>query len=413
MRIGYLVPRFPGQSHIYFWRDIRALEALGHHVDVLSSTPPPEPLLAVGWAEEAIARTTFLGGINVPAALGGFARLLPRGLPLWMAQGGLGFSRDALLTLSAAQQLLSRARAERLEHIHVQSCGRAAVIAALARRMGGPRYSLMLHGPLSGQGPGQRFKWQGAGFGAVLTQQLWMELQAALDGALPERVGIAPVGVDIDALSRTAPYVPPTHGKPVKLFSCARLSPEKGHQDLLHAMRLLLDQGVDVRLEIAGEDEDGGTGFRLVLEKQLKDQHLRDHVKLLGAISPDAVREKLMDSQIFAQASWQEPLGMACMEAMACGVPCIATEAGGVPELIEDGVSGRLVPPRNPRMMAQAIRDLSNDPEAAMRLSLGGRARVEAQFTLAQTAAVLSAEILRLRPATQAVKTENITAKEV
>ncbi len=413
LRIGYLVPQFPGQTHIFFWREIKALEALGHHVEILSTTLPPQRLMSHGWTAEAVARTTYLGKPDVLAALGALARLLPRGLPLWMAGGGFEFSRDVTLTLSAAQQLLNHARAQGLDHIHVHSCGRAAVIAALARRMGGPPYSLTLHGPLSDYGPGQRFKWRGAAFATIITRQLFDAVQDELAGALPERLPVQPMGVDINELRRPGPYVPASHGKPIRVFSCGRLNQVKGHQDLMQAIRLLLDQGVDVRLEIAGEDGLGGTGYRHVLEKTLKDLHLRDHVKLLGAIGADAVRDRLFESHVFALASWHEPLGVAYMEAMACGVPTIGTEAGGVTELIVDGVSGRLVPPRNPRVMAQAIRDLANDPEAALRLSAGGRARVEAQFTSQAGAATLANEISRLTDARADAGTTDITARQV
>ena len=410
LRIGYLVPQFPGQTHIFFWRELQALEALGHNVDIISTNLPVQKLMSHGWTQDAIARTTYLGKPDLPAALGALARLLPRGLPLWMARGGVAFGKDVLLTLSAAQQLLRHARAQGLDHIHVHSCGKSALIAALAHRMGGPTYSLTLHGPLSEYGPGQRFKWQGAAFATVITQQLFDAVHEELSGSLPERLFVQPMGVDTDALRRTTPYVPAMHGKPIRVFSCGRLNLVKGHQDLMQTIRLLLDQGVDVRLEIAGEDDAGGTGYRQVLEKTLKDLHLRDHVKLLGAISADAVRDRLMESHVFALASWNEPLGVAYMEAMACEVPTIGTEAGGVPELIVDGVSGRLVPPRNPRVMAQAIRDLSYDPEAAMRLSQGGRARVEAHFTSKAGAATLAQEIALLTPARSSAKIPDITA---
>nr|WP_246107343.1 exopolysaccharide biosynthesis GT4 family glycosyltransferase EpsE [Puniceibacterium confluentis] len=412
LRIGYLVPQFPGQTHIFFWREIQALQALGHHVDILSTTLPPHKLISHGWSQEAIARTTYLGKPDVSAMFAAIGRLTPRGLPLWMAQGGATFARDVTLTLSAAQQLLHHARAQELDHVHVHSCGRAAIIAALAQRMGGPSYSLTLHGPLSDYGPGQRFKWQRAAFATIITEQLLAEVQESLAGYLPDRLVVQPMGVDIDVLRRPAPYVPPVHGKPVKVFSCGRLNVVKGHQDLMQAMRLLLDQGVDVRLEIAGEDDAGGTGYRPVLEKTLKDLHLRDHVKLLGAVSADTVRDKLFEAHVFALASWHEPLGVAYMEAMACAVPTIGTEAGGVPELIVDAVSGKLVPPRNPRAMAQAIRDLANDPDSAVRLSAGGRARIEARFTTKAGAAALAAEIARVAAPVPNGASGGITARQ-
>ncbi|KMK65638.1 exopolysaccharide biosynthesis GT4 family glycosyltransferase EpsE [Puniceibacterium sp. IMCC21224] len=393
LRIGYLVPQFPGQTHIFFWREVLALEQMGHHIDLISTRVPPPGLIAHDWSQEAMARTTYLGMVQPLLALTAAGRLLPRGLPLWMAQHGAGFARDIVLTLSAAEQLVRHAHAEQLDHIHVHSCGRAALIAALAHKMGGPPYSLTLHGPLSDYGPGQRFKWADAAFATIITRKLEAEVREELAGFLPERIVIRPMGVDTDILHRDTPYQPAPHGTPMRLFSCARLNVVKGHQDLMTAVRLLLDQGVDVRLEIAGEDDAGGAGYRKVLEAELKRLHLRDHVKLLGAIDASAVRQKLLNAHVFVLASWHEPLGVAYMEAMACGVPTIGTDAGGVRELITDGRTGRLVPPKDPQTLAHAIRDLVHDSDLAVQLAAAGRAHVVAHFRSALGAETLVSEI--------------------
>lgn len=400
LRIGYLVPQFPGQTHIFFWREIRALEAMGHDVRVLSTRKPPSGLIAHDWSDDAIARTTYLGRMHPGLALASLARLLPRGLPVWIGREGFGFLRDAALALPAAEALLNYSRAERLDHVHVHSCGRAALVAAFARRAGGVPYSLTLHGPLSDYGPGQRFKWQDAAFASIITQKLLDEVHQQLAGALPSRMVIRPMGVDTDILQRTAPYEPPGRGRPVRIFSCARLNIVKGHQDLMTAMRQLLDQGVDVRLEIAGEDDAGGTGYRQELEAHLRRLHLQDHVKLLGAIDAGAVRQKLEESHLFVLASWHEPLGVAYMEAMSMGVPVIGTEAGGVTELIENGRTGRLVAPKKPVELARAIRDLAGEPETLRRFSTAGRAHVEAYFRASLGAEMLVEEINRHRSET-------------
>ncbi len=398
LRIGYLVPNFPGQAHLACWRDIEALEAQGHHVAILSTTPP-QRVPTDARARAAAERTTYLGKLDIAAAVVALGRAMPRGLPLWMLSGGVGFTAEALLSLSSAQRLRAVSRAQSLDHVHVHGSGRAALVAALARRIGGPGYSLTLCRALSRSGPGQRFKWQDAAFGTVAARHLLAELEASLADALPARVVVRPPGIDTDAMRRIDPYKAPVHGKPVRVFSCGALAPEKGHRDLMQAIRLLLDQGVDVRLEIAGEDDAYGAGYRRVLEKALKDLHLRDHVKLAGTIGIETLRDKLLESHVFALASVQEPVATSCLEAMACAVPVIATDVDGVPDAIIDNVSGRLVPPRNPRLMAQAIRDLANDPEAAMRLSHGGRERIVAHFTAAAAAATLVDQIAARAPA--------------
>ncbi|MDO6586289.1 exopolysaccharide biosynthesis GT4 family glycosyltransferase EpsE [Salipiger sp. 1_MG-2023] len=380
MRIGYLVPQFPGQTHIFFWRELRALEQMGHRVQLLSTRMPPPGLIAHDWSQEAIARTIYLGQMKPHLAAKAAAALLPQGLLGWTLREGPGFARDVAMTLSAAQALRTLADNQQLDHVHVQSCGRAALIAALAHKLGGPGYSLTLHGPLSDYGPGQRFKWSGAKFATIITHKLLNEMREAMPQALPARLYVRPMGVDTEILKREAPYQPPVKGRPVRLFSCGRLNVVKGHQDLMSAVRQLLDQGVDVRLEIAGEDDAGGDGFRKELEAHLRKLRLQDHVKLLGAIDAGAVKAKLLEAHVFVLASWHEPLGVAYMEAMACGVPTIGTDAGGVRELIDDGRNGKLVAPKEPTQLARAIKELAQNPESAARFSAAGRAHVEAHF---------------------------------
>jgi glycosyltransferase involved in cell wall biosynthesis len=396
-----MVPQFPGQTHIFFWREIRALEAMGHEVHVFSTRKPPRRLISHDWSDRAIARTTYLGHVAPLPAAAALAKLSTKGLPLWMLREGPGFARDALITMAAAERLRREAAARGLDHIHAHSCGRVALIACFAHLMGGPRYSLTLHGPLSDYGPGQRVKWRHASFATIITRKILAEIEETLAGSLPERRIIRPMGVDTEKLQRRTPYQPPEHGRPIRIFACGRLNLVKGHQDLMAATRQLLDQGVDVRVEIAGEDDDGGTGYRIELEETLKRLRLQDHVKLLGAIDAGEVKDKLEESHLFVLASWHEPLGVAYMEAMSMGVPTIGTDAGGVPELITDGSTGYLVEPKNPGMLARTIRSLVGDPDALMRLSEAGRLHIVENFRASLGAEVLVEEIERLRtPAT-------------
>ena len=391
LRLGYLVPQFPGQTHIFFWREIAELERRGVRVHLMSTRPPPAGLIAHSWSEAAMARTDYLGRINLLNAL----RALPR-LPLAALRRHpepRAFWRDVLLAAPAALRLVETARRHGLDHVHVHSCARAALVAALSRAMGGPGYSLTLHGPLSDYGPGQRYKWSNAAFATVITEKLIGEVRAALAGSLPERILCQPMGVDTDALARPAPYEPPVPGGPLRLFSCGRLNPVKGHQDLMQAVAHLRAGGRDVRLDIAGEDDAGGSGYHGVLAARIAELGLSDHVRLLGAIDAEAVRRGLLAADVFVLASHAEPLGVAYMEAMACGVPTIGTDAGGVPELITDGVHGLLAPPQDPRALAGTIARLADDPALARRLSDAGRARVVERFRAGIGAETLVAAI--------------------
>lgn len=392
LKLGYLVPQFPGQTHIFFWREVAALEKMGVEVTLFSTRRPPRGLIAHAWSGEAMARTVYLGMPDPRDAAVGMVALGSR----TSGKERAGIMRDLMLAAPAAARLKREALARGIGHVHIHSCGRAALIGALAARMGGPRYSLTLHGPLSDYGPGQRMKWQGAAFGTVITHKLRRELRAELGEVLPDRLPVRPMGVDSEALKRDAPYRPPCPGAPLRLFSCARLNVVKGHQDLMAAVRLLRDQGLDVCLDIAGEDDDGGGGFHGELQTRLEALGLQEHVRLLGAIDANAVRAHLLKAHIFVLASWHEPLGVAYMEAMSCEVPTIGTDAGGVRELIRDGVDGLLVAPRAPEELAGAIRRIGEDQALALRLSRAGRARIVEGFRSSLGAETLVEEIALL-----------------
>lgn len=380
LRLGYLIPQFPGQTHIFFWRELEALQARGVQPVLLSTRPPPPGLISHEWSAEATARTTYLGRMDPLAALGGLVRLPPGDLLSAPRGEPRAFLRDMAMSIPAARRLVDHARREGIDHVHAHSCGRAALIAALAFRMGGPRYSLTLHGPLKDYGPGQRYKWRHAAFATIITEKLRAEAEAELAGYLPPRIAVQAMGVDTGRLSRDTPWQPPRPGEPLRIMSCGRLNQVKGHQDLLQAIRMLRDAGHDARLVVAGEDDAGGTGYRRVIEARIAELGLDDAVTLLGAVSEGEVRRHLLEAHVFALASWHEPLGVALMEAMSCEVPTIGTAAGGVAELIRDGQDGILVPPRDPPAMVDAILRLAGDPDLARRLGQAGRERIVSGF---------------------------------
>ena len=400
LKIGYLVPQFPGQTHIFFWRELLEMEKLGAQVQVFSTRMPPSGLISHSWSDQAIARTRYLGRPRLGDLIGSIAALPYRELLAELRRHGLEMLKDILICAPAARRLLRECRALGIEHVHIHSCGRGALIGALANRMGGLRYSITLHGPLQDYGIGQRIKWRHAAFATIITEKLLAEMQAELGADLPDRLVVQPMGVDIEALARVEPYQPVGAGQVLRLFSCGRLNIVKGHQDLMQAVAILIARGIDVQLEIAGEDDAGGQGYRQELSAHLLDLNLQDHVTLLGAIDADKVRDKLQGAHIFALASWSEPLGVAYMEAMACGVPTIGTNAGGVPELIEDGVDGCLVPPQNPEALADMIEAIANDPDYAVTLGQKGRDRIVSGFRSTLGAEVLLREIASYKSGT-------------
>ncbi len=154
-----------------------------------------------------------------------------------------------------------------------------------------------------------------------------------------------------------------------------RLEPQKRHDDLIRAVALLKREGIRVRCLIAGHgpDEDA-------LRRLIEELGLGEDVRLLGHRDDIAGVIRALDVAVLSSVFEGSPL--AVMEYMACAAPIVATAVGGVPDLIEDGVHGLLVPPRDPQALAGAIRRLLKDRALALRLGQAASERQRAEFDL-------------------------------
>lgn len=387
MKIGFFIPEFPGQTHSFFWREMKALKALyGHETTIISTRKPPQPV-AHEWVRDVHA--DYLFPIAILELLRAGLHLL-RHLPRLLGQA----DTRALLTrprlwamLLMAAHLSLYARREGINHLHVHSCANAALIAAFCNRLSGLPYSLVLHGPAEDYGPHQPYKWHRAKFVFVITEVLRAEMACQIPEAAA-KMHVVPMGVDTD---RFVPSETPPDTSPFRWFSCARLNRIKGFETLLASFAEVTRRHQDLpwQLFIAGEDEQGGSGYRKALEALIESQGQQDRVTLLGAITQSEVLHNLQISHGFVLASHHEPLGVAYMEAMACALPTIGTDAGGVRELITDGTDGLLVPPQAATPLADALIRIMNAPEEAATLANAGRARIVADFGASRSAKAL------------------------
>ena len=397
MRIAYLIPEFPGQTHIMFWRERAELQLMGVTTSLVSTRRPPKTIRSHDWTDQAVRETFYLtdiGLLDVFQITLHFIRFGPRAWLRAVKAAVEGNSlRDSLFNLvllPLAVRLVLFMRANKLAHVHSHSCANAALVAMFANRLGNMSYSLTLHGDLHDYGGQQRLKWRHAAFAITITERLHKQIHQQLREDVPPRIGLAPMGVDPEIFNRTEPYATWKGIGPLRLFSCGRLNPSKGHHDLVRAVSLLKKSGVNVYLEIAGEDEVGGSGFHRELGMLITNLQLTDIVVLLGAVDEQRVLECLKNAHLFVLASRGEPLGVAIMEAMSCETPVLATNSGGVPELIEHGVDGFLIPPNDPSALAEAIGYLASNPALTEQFSRSGRSKIVQRFNSNVSARMLS-----------------------
>jgi glycosyltransferase involved in cell wall biosynthesis len=153
----------------------------------------------------------------------------------------------------------------------------------------------------------------------------------------------------------------------------------------------LRGEGLDIRLVIAGEDADSGTGqYRRDLETLIAELSLQASVQLPGAQPEAGVRRGLEAAHVFALTSDTEAMPIVLVEAMAMGVPVITTDVGGTTELVKDNENGIVVPPGDLPAIVAAIRRITADPVLAHRFSSAGRVTVEAGFGSERSAATIT-----------------------
>jgi glycosyltransferase involved in cell wall biosynthesis len=287
----------------------------------------------------------------------------------------------------SAMKLKSLAGAAERAVIHAHTA-HAAGTAALARLLGAPgavvhrRVDFHLNGGLS-----RALKYERAGRVVAVSEAIAGIL--AEDGLSRARVSVVPDAVPADEEEERwaglppRTFVPATHeekaglrrrlseefGLPPQatwIGNLAALVPHKDHDNLIAAAVIVLLQRPDARFLIAGEGPEQERLFA-----KIKRLGMLGKIVLLGR--RDDPLDVLKTLDVFALSSWGEGMGSVLLEASACGLPIAATTAGGIPEVVEDGKTGLLCPPRDPEALAKNLMKLLDD--AALRRRLGEAAR--------------------------------------
>jgi glycosyltransferase involved in cell wall biosynthesis len=199
------------------------------------------------------------------------------------------------------------------------------------------------------------------------------------DGVAAERAVTVHEGVDIDRVMAVEPlnvreeYWFPPHS--LIVGNIAALVPHKGQKFLVEAAAIVVRELPETRFLILGEGE-----LRASLEQQIKHLHLSQHVVLAGFRADVLAVLKGLD--VFVMSSVTEGLGTSLLDAMAAARPIVATRTGGIPEVVVDGETGLLAPPRDGRALAGAILQMLNDAPGRQRVAQAGFARVRERFSV-------------------------------
>ncbi|WP_303324872.1 glycosyltransferase family 4 protein [Actinomyces radicidentis] len=390
-RIGYVLKVYPRFSETFIVTEMLAREALGDDLSIYALRPTTDsrfhPEIArvqarVNWVSrpwKGIEMWDQMAQCLDGADMDRFARILP-----------------ALLTLPGDEvtqglELARQVRADGIDHLHAHFASLAGRVAWIASSLTGAPYTVTTHAKdifhESVDPTWLRRVCVDADRVIAISRFNEDYLNRVLAGS-GARISLRYNALELD---RFAYRDPDPVATPLRVCAVGRLVYKKGFADLIRATRLLLDDGVPVQVEIAGEGDE-----YQALSELIQSLGLTDNVRLLGPMTQAEVREFLARSDVFAAPCVEAPDGnldglpTVVLESMACGTPVVATAVSGLPEVVRDGDTGVLLPPGVPSELARALRDIASGATDTRALARAARGLIEQQFDSRHQAAILS-----------------------
>lgn len=346
MKVAYLINQYPTVSHSFIRREILAVEAQGIEVSRFSIRSWKSELIDSADQQE-YEKTRFILKVGIWGLL---RHLLQVGFihpqRLWQAgwlalKIGWGSERGVFLHgiyLAEACVLFNWLSQDKIDHLHVHFGTNSATVALLCHALGGQPYSMTIHGPEEFDKVGAialpekikqaKFVVAISSFGKSQCQR-WCNYQDW------SKIQIVHCGVDPMFLEY--PFVPlPSERR----FVCiGRLSEQKGHLLLVEAVNQLVKAGFKFKLIFVGDGP-----LRPEIEQLINRLGLENYIEITGWATNTQVQQQILASQVFVLPSFAEGLPVVLMEALALSRPVISTYIAGIPELVEQGKNGWLVP---------------------------------------------------------------------
>lgn len=388
--VAYLVNQYPKVSHTFIRREILALERRGVTVrrfairgwDAEVADPADE-------AERARTRYLLQDGLGAlfVAVLRTFARspgaaFRAMGAALAMSRRSIRPWPYHLVWFAHACRLKLWLDEEGVDHLHAHFGTNSADIAYLLRLLGGPTYSFTVHGADECDNAGALSlprKTGAARFVVTVSSYIRAQMMRRLPPADWAKLKVVHCGLDESFMASEPPAQP---AQPT-LLCIGRLCAEKGHLILLDAFAALKRPGL--RLVLAGDGE-----FRDLVDARIRALGLQEQVRVTGWIGSDEVRRLIGEATLVVQPSLMEGLPVVLMEALAQGRPVVSTFIAGIPELVEDGRTGWLVPAGDAESLARALEQaLDTPPDRLVEMGRAGIARARARHHIDTEAARL------------------------
>lgn len=389
LRVGYLLSRYPAISHTFFLKEVLGLRQRGLDIEVASINHPDRPRPDLPPVEAAEAdRTYYVKPSSIPAVAFQVLSITLanpgvtwRGLRAALRIGEFDLLRRAFALFYLAEALLvgDWMRRRSLHHLHVHFGGAVATVGMLTAQAWQIPWSVTLHGPdefFDQEAFYLRQKIESASFVICISDFCRSQVLRIAPNLDDSRLEVVRLGVDCTALQPSGAASNPS--EPMHLACTGRMVAAKGHRILLEAIAALAQDKIEVTCTLIGDGPE-----RPTLEALSRQLGISNQIHFLGAMAHQATLAEVAKADVFVLASFAEGLPVALMEAMALGVPCISTTIAAIPELIQSGQNGLLVPPANSAALAAALRQLASNRQLRLQLGQEARKTAERNYNLA------------------------------
>jgi len=393
--VAYIMSRFPVISETFVLYEMLELQKAGLRIEIFPLIHQDEKVVHPE-VESLVKQTHYTPLLSTEALSAQFYWLWKRPkayLRIWWRAifGNVrspNFLVRAVVVVLRAATFARRIQALDVTHVHAHWATHPTLAAYVIHQLTGITYSFTAHADdiyvdraMLGE------KIREASFVVTISEYNRQFLKRLYGTEAEKKLVIVRYGVDFSVFN------PPSAKSRSKLFTIicvARLEEKKGHSYLIEACARLKAQSVPFRCLFVGDGKK-----RREVEIEIARSGLADHIILLGRQPRNRVQELLAEADVFVLSSVttakgrQEGLPNVLVEALAVSLPVVATSISGTPELVIDGQTGLLVPPRDAQAIEVAILKLYRDPELGKRLALEGRAKVLREFDLAHNVARL------------------------
>ncbi len=397
-KLGYIVSRFPHLPETFILREMVELERLEWSISLYPLITQDQPVVhqdALSWNQNA-KKAAFSSPSVWIANLNTLFRSPGAYLRTWFRMvyfniKSFPFFFRALIIFPKAVWMACQMQAEGIEHIHAHYATHPALAAWIIHQLTGIQYSITVHAhDIFVNRTMLAQKMQDASLIVAISEFNREFISREVGDWVRAKTKVVHCGITPEWYQPRKQPVHRDDQSSFRLVTIGSLQPYKGQEVLIRACKRLMNQGILLQCDIIGEGI-----LKESLHKVIRGCGLEEHVTLVGALTQEEIAQRLPEYDCYVQPSIITPSGkmegipLALMEAMACNLPVVASDISGIPELVQPGITGYLVPAGDDLALADQLVEIFADCESTRYIAQRGRAKVQQEFNITTQAAIL------------------------